>query len=369
MDKLAVFLSSLAGGGAERAILNVARGLSEQRLHVDLVLCQARGPYLNDVPRDVRVVDLKASRILTAVPGLSRYIKREQPAAILSTLSPVNCVALLACRLARSHVRLVLCEQNSLSQNVANSPYARARLMPRLMRWTYPWANGVVGASLGVADDLSSEIGYPRNSISVIYNPIETAKVQQLANEPITDMWFHEMDGPIILGVGRLIPQKDFPTLMRSIALVRQQRPVRLVILGEGPDRDSLISLATELGIIDYCELPGFVSNPYKYMKRASVFALSSRWEGFGNVVVEAMSCGTPVVCTDCPSGPSEILENGRWGRLVPVGDVDALALAIRATLDNPGVDPCARAEYFSVGRAADEYLSLLLPERKQSAL
>lgn len=349
-------------------MLNVAHGLSEHGLRVDLVLFRAGGPYLNDVPRNVRVVDLKAFRILAALPGLARYLTQERPAAILSTLSSVNCVTLLARRLARSRARLVLGEQNSLSHNIANAFHARARLMPRLMRWTYPWADAVVSASQGVADDLACAIGYPRDEMSVIYNPIETVRVQQLAEQPVTDTWFFRPNAPVILGVGRLIPQKDFPTLMRAFARVRQQRPARLVILGEGPERRSLESLAVDLGVSDDCALPGFVSNPYKYMKSASVFALSSRWEGFGNVVVEAMSCGTPVVCTDCPSGPSEILESGTWGRLVPVADVDALALAIGDTLDSPGIDPRARAEYFSVDRAADEYLRLLLPDRKQIA-
>jgi len=218
-----------------------------------------------------------------------------------------------------------------------------------------------VAVSRGVADDLARLTGLPREKIQVIYNPVVTPELFVKAEEPLGHPWFAAGEPPVILGVGRLHEAKDFQTLIRAFALVRKKRVARLVILGEGEERPKLEALVRELGLEEEVALPGFVDNPFKYMKRAGVFVLSSQWEGFGNVLVEAMACGTPVVSTACPSGPEEILENGRWGRLVSVGDVDALAEAIILTLDDKNhPDVARRALDFGVQRAIDEYIRVL---------
>jgi len=201
--------------------------------------------------------------------------------------------------------------------------------MPFLMRLFYPWADKVVAVSKGVADDLVRITRLPKDKIQVIYNPVVTSEFFIKAEEPLDHPWFKPGEPPVILGVGRLTEAKDFPTLIRAFTLVRKERPARLMILGEGEDRPKLDALVKELGLEKDVALPGFVENPYKYMKRAAVFVLSSKWEGLPTVLIEAMALGTPVVSTACPSGPSEILEGGKWGRLVPVGDVEALAKAI----------------------------------------
>lgn len=361
-EKVALFLPSLRGGGAERVMVNLARGFSEKGLEVDLVLAKAEGPYLSEVPAGVRVIDLHSSRVLASLPGLVRYLRRERPQAILSTLDHANIVALWARKLARVPNRLVVRVATNLSQSASNTSSARGRLMPRLIHKFYPWADAVVAISQGVADDLVKTARLSRERIQVIYNPVVTPEILEKAEEPLNHPWFAPGEPPVILSVGRLTKQKDYPTLIRAFALVRQERPARLVILGEGEERPKLEALIQELGLEEDVSLPGFVDNPYAYMARSAVFVLSSAWEGFGNVLVEAMAVGTPVVSTDCPSGPAEILEGGKWGKLVPVGDVEKIAKAIIDTLEDLyRPDVAKRAQDFGIEKPVQNYLKVLL--------
>jgi len=359
--RLALFLPSLRGGGAERVMLSLAEGFAQRGFCVDLVLAKAEGPYLKDVSREVRIVDLNASRVIKSLPSLVRYLRSEKPDAMLSAMGHANIVAICARSLAMVSTRVVVSEHSTLSLSMQNAPTKRGRFMPWLMKFFYPRANGIIAVSKGVADDLARVIGLPRKRITVIYNPVVTPEVLQKAQEPIDHPWFRPGEPPVILGIGRLTRQKDFPTLIRAFALVRKERPARLMILGEGEERHNLEDLSRKLEITDDVDMPGFVDNPYKYMAHAAVFVFSSAWEGFGNVLVEAMACGCPVVSTDCPSGPAEILENGRYGRLVPVGDVESLARAIIETLNDPpdGKQLRRRAEDFSAERIVDKYLEL----------
>ena len=232
--------------------------------------------------------------------------------------------------------------------------------MPWLMKIFYPRADGVVAVSKGVADDLAVVIGLPRERITVIYNPVVTPELLQKAQEPIDHPWFHPGEPPVILGVGRLTKQKDFPTLIQAFALVRKERPARLIILGEGEDRYELEELIRKLGIASDVDMPGFVDNPYKYMAYSTVFVLSSAWEGLPTVLIEAMACGCPVVSTNCHSGPAEILENGKYGKLVAVGDAAGLAEAMVGTLDAPeSLNVVRRAQDFGVEQAVAGYLEI----------
>lgn len=360
---LALFLPSLRGGGAERVMVNLARGFVERGLDVDLVLAKAEGPYLSRVPSEVRVVDLGASRVLASLPGLVRYLRQERPRALLSAINHANVAALWARRLARVPTRVVVSEHNTLSRGSANATSLRARLMPLWVRAFYPWADAVVAVSEGVAKDLIRITGLPPEKVQIIYNPVVTPELYARAEEPLDHLWFAPGESPVVLGVGRLTAQKDFPTLIRAFAEVRRQRPARLIILGEGEDRPRLEALVKELGLENDVALPGFVENPWAYMAQAAVFVLSSAWEGFGNVLVEAMACGCPVVSTDCPSGPAEILENGKYGPLVPVGDVESLGRAIIRVLDASPNSALLkfRAREFSLGNISNEYLDVLL--------
>ncbi|MDK2887525.1 MAG: hypothetical protein PWP72_403 [Thermoanaerobacter sp.] len=360
--KIALFLPSLRGGGAERVMVNLARRFVERGLKIDLVLSKAEGPYLSQIPPEVRVVDLGARRVLLSLPALVRYLRRERPAALLSALDHANIVALWARKLSALRCRMVVSVHSIVSRAADNAPAARGRLMPYFIRWFYPWADGVVAVSQGVAEDLARTTGLPRERIQVIYNPIVTPELLDKAREPLDHPWFAPGQPPVILSAGRLTAAKDFPTLIRAFATVRTGRLVRLMVLGEGEERSKLEALVHELGLEDDVSLPGFVDNPYAYMARAAVFVLSSAWEGFGNVLVEAMAVGTPVVSTDCQSGPAEILEGGKWGRLVPVGNAEMLAHAIISTL-NTSFDSNSlinRAQMFELSSIAERYLEVL---------
>lgn len=360
--KLAIFLPSLSGGGAERSMLNLAHGVAERGYPVDLVLAQAKGPYLSLVHKDVRIVDLKASRVLASLPALARYLRKEQPKALISALNYANVVAVWARRLARTPTKILVNEQNTVSKSAFNSVRRRQRLVPYFMKYFYPWADYIIGNSQGVAEDLSEVTGLPRQRIDILYNPVVTPEVEEKVHAALHHPWFEPGQLPVILAVGRLTKQKDFPTLIRAFAQVLTNRPARLMILGEGVDRPMLEGLVKELGLEDHVSLPGFVENPYAYMKRAALYVLSSRWEGLPTVLIEALYCGRPIVATDCPSGPREILAGGQHGVLVPVGDVAALSHAIEAGLAGETPNPTKESWHpYSLEAVANQYIGLLL--------
>jgi len=358
MERIALFLPSLRGGGAERVMVNLARGFVERGLQLDLVLAKAEGPYLSQVPSEVRVVDLGARRVLYSLPRLMRYLRLEQPQAMLSALNHANIVAIWAKILSKVKTRLVVSEHTILSWSTKNAPFMRAKLMPFLIKFFYPYADAVVAVSRGVAEDLIASTGLPPEQVKVIYNPVITPELFTKADEPLDHPWFRPGKPPVILGAGRLTKEMDFPTLIRAFAMVRKERPARLMILGEGEERPNLEALVRELGLEEDVALPGFVDNPYKYMKRAAMFVLSSRWEGLPTVLIEALALGTPVVSTDCPSGPREVLE-GHEELLVPVGDTNALACTILRLLENPY---CAQIDVspYTLAHAIDLYIEIL---------
>ena len=360
--KLAIFLPSLSGGGAERSMLNLAHGVAERGYPVELVLAQAKGPYLNLVHKDIRIVDLKAPRVLASLPALARYLRREQPRALISALNYANVVAVWARSLAGVPTKVLVNEQNTVSKSAFNSVRRRQRMVPYFMKHFYPWADYIIGNSQGVAEDLSRVTGLPPQRINILYNPVVTPEVQEKVHAPLHHPWFEPDQPPVILAVGRLTKQKDFPTLIRAFAQVLTKRPARLMILGEGVDRPMLEALVRELGLKDHVSLPGFVENPYAYMKRAALYVLSSRWEGLPTVLIEALYCGRPIVATDCPSGPREILAGGQYGALVPVGDVDALSRAIEAGLAGETPPPTEESWHpYSLEAVANQYIGLLL--------
>jgi glycosyltransferase involved in cell wall biosynthesis len=336
--RVALVTSSMEGGGAQRAVAKLAAGLVAQGHAVDLVLAHARGPYLAELPPEVRVVDLAVRRVALAVVPLAAYLRRERPRVVFSALDYVNVVAVVARALSRVDVRLVVSERNTLTTAAAQSTRRRTRLMPRLARWAYPKADAVVAVSDGVAEDLVRGIGLRPSQVRVLNNPVVTPELQQLRQQRPAHPWLRDAGVPVVLAVGRLVAQKDHATLLEAFALVRRDRPARLVVLGEGPLRAGLEAIAQRLGVADDVDLAGFDANPYAAMAAASVFVLSSRWEGSPGVLIEALACGARVVATDCPSGPRQILDGGRFGRLVPVGDVAAMAAGITDALD--GVVP-----------------------------
>ncbi|MGF1480915.1 MAG: glycosyltransferase [Cyanophyceae cyanobacterium] len=331
--RIAFYLRALLQTGIERNQLNLAQSLVQNGIAVDFVLNTLADKARHRFPSGVRIVDLKAPRLPAGLPLLVRYLRQEQPLAMISAQHLTNEAAVLAHRLAGVSTKLIVSEHNHVSAEWRGKQKLTERLTPLFVRILYPWADGIVAVSQGVAQDLAAVTRLPRQSIEVIYNSVVTPKVFEQAKEPVEHTWFGAGEPPVILGVGRLHPQKDFPTLIRAFARVRREQPARLVILGGGPERQRLQALVRELALEEDVALLGFVPNPFAYMARAAVFVLSSAWEGFGNVIAEAMAVGTPVVSTDCPSGPAEILDNGQYGHLVPVGNSEALSQAVLAVL------------------------------------
>jgi glycosyltransferase involved in cell wall biosynthesis len=317
-------------------MVTVANALVEQEHAVDLVLVTAKGDYGELVHEDVRVVDLDASRIFASVPALVRYLREHRPDAMLSTLSFTNVASTWACRWVESPPRLVLREANTISAKSAHAADRKFRLMPYLARWFYPWADRVVTVSKAAGDDLIEVTGLAEEKVRTIYNPVVTENLKEQAREPVDHPWFQTEAPPVVLGAGRLEKQKDFGTLIRAFSRVRKDVAARLVVLGRGSRKERLRTLAEELGVGDDVLLPGFVDNPFKYMAKASVFVLSSRFEGLPGVLIQAMATGCPVVSTDCPSGPREILKNGQYGPLVPAGKPKALAEGIQTVFADP---------------------------------
>lgn len=364
---LALFVPSLRGGGAEKVTVNLANAFAKKGLKVDLLLAQAEGVYLKAVEPMVRVVDLRAKRVVYALRPLAQYLRQERPDGVITVLNHANVVGIASWLLAGRPCQIVVTEHNSVSHSKTNS--VRARLVKTLMPVLYNFATHVVAVSKGVASDLAS-MGVKKKKLHTIYNPIVDAEVLEQALKDCPDPWFKEKDTPIVLAVGRLEPQKDLILLIQAFHLLAKQCNAKLVILGDGPMKAQIESTVVGLNLADRVKLLGFVENPFAFMSRASVLVLSSRWEGFANVLVEAMACGSPVVATDCPSGPSEILENGKWGRLVPVGDVNQLSEAIKATLkDGRSVDVRKRASEFGVQDAVESYISLVFPKTKDQQI
>lgn len=365
-QRLAIYLPTLVGGGAERVMLNLAAGFADRGYSVDFVLAQCEGAFLEEFPESVHLVKLnhrkvKFGRSILSLPALIRYIRRERPAALLTGLH-TNIIAIWAKQLAGIPFQLAISEHNTFSLQNQMLPWGSRQVMHWLIRAYYPMADTIITVSEGAADDLVISARIPRERINVIINPIITPELMKKACEKLDHPWFKTGEPPVILAVGRLTPQKDYPLLIKAFDLVRKETPARLLILGDGDEREKLVSMIAALGLEKDISLPGFVHNPYMYMANASVFVLSSQWEGLPTVLVEALYCGAPLVATDCRSGPREILRGGQYGRLVPVGDAESLAEAIQSAIHSQRIQPSEESwKPFELGTVVDQYLKLLV--------
>lgn len=355
MSRVAIYLPSLGGGGAERITVTLANAIAARGHQVDFLLAKCEGPYLKDVSPDIRIVDLGNRRTFASLLPLARYLRRERPDALLSGLNHANIVAILARMAARVQTKLVVTEHNSTS---IGTGFRHGRLVFRLMRWLYPRADRVVSVSRGIERELAANFGLPEDRLCTIYNPLDVDGIRRGMLPRPDHPWLAPGKPPVIVAVGRLMVQKDYPTLLRAFALLRPRRDARLVILGEGEERPALEKLIGELGIEADVALPGFEANPFAWMAASDLYVLSSAWEGLPGVLLEAMACGAKVVSTNCPTGPDEILEDGEWGTLVPVGDFQAMADAMDAALASPHrLDVRKRADAFRIEYAVDGYL------------
>lgn len=361
--RIAVLLSYSGDGGVERMMNHLVAGLLAAGRDVDLLVLKTRGGHFAAVPAGARVIRLGTGHALLALPALVRYLRRERPPALLAAKDRGGRAALRARRLAGVSTRIVLRVGNTLSRSLSRHGAFRRRLRLAPIRRLYPRADAVIAVSRGVADDIVALAGLDPERVHVAPNPVITPEFHRRARARPSHRWLGSEGPPVILGVGRLTPQKDFATLIRAFArLPAHGIDARLLILGEGPRRRELEALVSDLGIADRVELPGFADDAPGCMAAADLFVLSSRWEGSPNALTEALALGTPVVSTDCPSGPREILQGGDVAPLVPVGDVDALARAMAGTLQHPPAAATLRAavDDYDRDRSTARYLEIL---------
>ena len=394
--RLAFLLADLNTGGVQHAVIRIATAMATAGCRVTLLVCEPGGKLEAALPPSLRCVHLpKASKIaarlsalradptawrllrrpllsrretqlLPSLVGLTDYLRREPPDTLFSAAPALNVWAYLARRLAGAATRLVVSERSHFSSGKPRK-LQRKQILAPMMRHAYARADQVVAVSHGVARDLVDNVGVAPEHITVLHNPTIGPDFASRMAAPVDHPWFAKDGPPVLLSVGRLAGQKDLPTLISAFAIARSKRELRLVLLGEknatAAGKGDIHSLIEGAGVTEDVALLGYDPNPIRYMARADLFLLSSRFEGFPNVLLEAVAAGCPVVSTDCPSGPFELLDGGRYGRLVPVGDPEAMAAAILASLDEPHDKAAlrARAALFDFDRSIEAYKNVLL--------
>ena len=359
MKHIAFFIPSMVGGGAERVVVNLLKGMLSENVSLDLVLASATGAYMNQIPPQVQIVNLDCQRVIKAILPLSRYLRENKPNVLISHLCHANVIAVLAKELALRDTQIILVEHDTLS--VSESEVFRARFVPPLMKLLYPRADKIIGVSEAVSQDLETQLGLKKGKVKTIYNPVVNSELIAKAKAPSDHPWLQPDSPPVFIADEHLTLKKDFSTLIKAFANLRKKVKARLIILGEGELRAELEAITNNLDIANDVWMPGFVKNPYAFMSRASAFILSSLWEGLPTVLIEAMACGCPVISTDCPSGPREILADGKYGELVPINDVMALSSAMLRVLESPISTELStqRGMYFSFERATSQYAAL----------
>lgn len=359
--RVSFYLPSLRGGGAERVTVAIANGLLSRGYKVDIVLSEMVGPCINLLSSDVRLIDLKSKRVSTSIPALMRYFRNESPDALMSSMWHANIAAVLACKISGAKSRIVVREASTPSQYLRKMSFCHEFIYTKLMRMFYHMANSVVSPSMGVAEDLFRHVGVRREQMTVIGNPVIRDDLFKKADEKINHPWFSEESPPVFLSIGRLEYAKDQASLIKAFAKLRAFKVARLMIIGEGSERAKLEMLVKELDLLGDVALPGFIDNPYPYLKQSAVYVLSSRWEGLPNVLIEALALGCRIVATDCQNGPREILVNGKYGELVQVGDIEQLFSAMMHAVDKSKIDfPKEILSQFEQNSVLDSYECLL---------
>lgn len=359
--RILFLIPTLGGGGAERVVTLLLEHLDRGRFELFLVLFHERCDYA--LPRDVPISCLrKKSRydLPKLIWRLAQIYEKKKPDVVLSFMNYANLISAVARKLSLSKPRLLFSEQIHVSTDFKHEPFSSLKAWA--LRRLYPQSDGVICVSRGVADDLVTEFRVPHEKIKVIFNPVDIEHVLTLAKEDVHHPWFVQKQSPIIIAMGRLTAQKGYPYLLKAFAQVISTFRCRLVILGEGQEREALNMLARELGVETEVAFLGFQQNPFKYLALADVFVLSSLWEGFALAIMEAMACGVPVISTRCPSGPDEIITHGVNGLLVPVADDTGLAEAMLHVLKDKelaaklGQAGRERAEDFAVPKIVKQY-------------
>lgn len=366
----AFFLATSGHSGVDRLMANLIREIARRDYRIDLLQVREHGPYIDPLPSHVRCIDLGSRHVNGSLPGLIRYLRREKPRSLLSDKDRANRLALAARRLAGARTKITVRIGTTVSANLKDRALTERRLQYASIRHLYPLAHSIVVPSRGAGLDLAGIAGRPLPQLRVLPSPVVTLEFDRLCREPAGHPWLADRNRPLILAVGELCRRKDFATLIRAFHRLPAELDARLMILGEGRHRLKLERMIEKRGLQSCVVLPGFLPNPYPYMARADLFVLSSICEGSPVVLMEALAAGTPVVATDCPSGPREILRNGLLGPLVPVCDPTALALAMKRVLSSPPDRAMlqAAAESYHVEPAADGYIDAMGIEGSNTA-
>lgn len=363
--RVAFILPHLGFGGAERLTVDLVEELLARGFAVDVVLLQRRGEFLAQLPPRARVIDLAAKRGRDAILPLRRYLKRERPDSACAAIWSLTVIALIASFGLRSRTRMVVAEHCPLVEQYRDS-FWLSLLLRITTRACFRLAHGIVGTSDGVSDELARLAHLKRSRVTTIYNPVKPPPCSDSSPE---SLWGNRI-GKRVLAVGKLKKEKNFPFLISTFAELIAGREAILAIVGEGNERARLETAIRDHGLESRVLLPGLSLTPGDWYKGADLFVLSSDYEGFGIVLVEAMHFGLPVVSTDCPYGPAEILGHGKWGKLTPLGDAPAFARAMANALDEPG-NPALqrrRAAEFDIDAAASAYTRLLLGDIKSTS-
>jgi glycosyltransferase involved in cell wall biosynthesis len=367
-------IHSLRGGGSERVLTNLLKSLDRNEFSITLVLYERVCDFPLPGKVEVELLNIHAGKnvftlgtgFIRKIMRLSDIMRKVAPDRVFSLLSSTNVTVILAKLFSRIHCKLIISEHTYPSVNLSNERFGWITKL--FMRYVYPRADTIIAVSDGIKQDLMKRFNLSGKKIEVIYNPVDLKEIEICSRETIAHPWFND-DIPIILSVGRLTKQKGYPYLIKAFAIVKQSFSCRLMILGEGEDKEKLIDMAKELDIDQDVDFQGFHKNPFCYMAKASIFVLSSLYEGFGNVIVEAMALGLPVISTDCPSGPSEIIDSGKNGLLVPVKDAQALAKGILEILTNYKLQNNfrkagkIRAQFFALDKITEKYRSIFIED------
>jgi glycosyltransferase involved in cell wall biosynthesis len=360
LAELVILIPSLCGGGLEKSILRLAVELNKQSVELDFVVINAIDSAYS-VPDELNYIDLNASRIIYSLYPLIKFLKKTKPRVLFSANTPLNIIVIIAKIITGYPKLLVIGERNHLSSSVKHSSQIRDKLLPYFVRFLYPIADFVLAVSKSVANDVIAVGNLNKSKVKVVHNLFNIDEIIAQASLPTGIDWIDAPEVPILISVGRMVPQKAYDTLLKAFSVVKSKKKCRLIILGDGEKRIELQELAEELQVANDVYMPGFVQNPYSYLSKAKLLVHSSNWEGLPAVLIEALACGLPIVSTNSPGGASEILENGIYGTLVPTQNPDALAEAILIQLEKKA-EPgrlIERARFFSSDRVLQKYLDV----------
>ena len=369
LKTLHIYLPDLSGGGAERLHVNLAPFFMAAGFKVTFVLSQNRGELRDHVPKQCDIIALDVKRQLAALPKLIMHLRKEKPDFFISNMEHMNVIAVLAKKLSglktQITTQVIACQHIPVSYQIKHRTNWQYKILPWLYRQTLPHADAVIAVSNGVARDLSDVARIDISAIDVVYNGVVGSDASTRMAQTPPHPWFLEQAAkkiPIIIAVGRLVALKDYNTLLRAFARLLKHTSARLMILGEGVERANLEQLIKELGIQNDVAMIGFVPDPLPFMHACQLLVCASKFEGFGNVLAEALACGTPVIATDCPFGPREILNDGAYGTLVPVGDDVTMAFEMQKALAKPHDSAIlsARGAFFSIERCAQGYIAVM---------